>query len=174
MNGSTAAPARVRWAVCGALLALYLAVVLVILLWPTQPQQSLASALNRLVGFLHNSGIPAWFDLPALEFTANIAMFVPLGFLVALALPQRAFWWGLLLLPAFSGVLEFSQGFLIPQRLGTLSDVRANTIGGYLGMALAAGLRAVVHLRDRLVVAHALAGGGEADPRPMAASDCRA
>lgn len=171
MNGSTAAPARVRWAVCGGLLAPFLAVVLVVLLWPAQPQQNLASALNRLVGFLHSSGVPAWFDLPALEFTANIAMFVPLGFLVALALPRRAFWLGLLLLPAFSGILEFSQGWFIPQRLGTLSDVLANTIGGYLGMALAAGLRAVVHLRDRLVVAPALAGTAGADPRPMAASD---
>lgn len=151
-------PDRIRLAVCGALLAVYVAVVLVITMWPTQPDQSFASAVERLLGFLHRNGVPAWFGFTQLEFSANIAMFVPLGFLVALTLPHRAAWLAILLVPAFSGLIEFTQGQYLPQRFATVSDLVANTLGGWLGWALAAGLRAVIHERDRLVVAQALAG----------------
>ena len=93
------------------------------------------------MSFLHGIGIPDWFDLPALEFTGNIVMFVPLGLLVALAVPRRSFALVLVAIPAFSGLLELSQALLIPQRLGSLRDVLANTVGGYLGALLGRAIR---------------------------------
>ena len=152
----TASPSRIRLAVCGALLVLYTAVVLVITMWPTQPDQSFGAAVERILAFLHRNGLPDWFSITHLEFTANIAMFVPLGFLLALTLPHRVSWLAVLLVPAFSAAIELTQGQYLPQRFATVSDVIANTIGGYLGAVLAAGVRAVVHERDRLVVARAL------------------
>lgn len=149
-------PGRIRLAVCGVLLALYAGVILLITMWPTQPGQDFASAVDRLIGFLHRNGVPAWVGFGELEFGANVAMFVPLGFLLALTLPQKASWLPILLVPAFSGMIEFTQGQYLPQRFATISDVLANTMGGYLGAVLALGLRAVVHERDRLVIARAL------------------
>ncbi len=148
-------PGRIRLAVCGVLLLLYAAIVLTITMWPSQPDQSFATAVDRLLGFLHRNGVPAWFDLTRLEFTANVAMFVPLGLLLALTLPQRAVWLTALLVPAFSGTIEWFQGQYLPQRFATVSDILANTIGGYFGVVLAIGLRAVVHKRDQLVLARA-------------------
>ena len=141
MEGASQAPGRARWTLCGVLLAVYFGLVLVILLWPNQPQRSLASFLNRTVGFLHSIGVPKSFDLPALEFTGNIVMFVPLGLLIALAVPRRGFALVLVAIPAFSGLLELSQAMLIPERLGSLRDVLANTVGGYLGALLARAIR---------------------------------
>jgi len=142
--------------VCGALLALYIGVVLTITMWPTQPDQGYASLVERFIGFLHRSGVPAWFGFGEVEFAANIAMFVPLGFLLALTLSERVTWLSILLLPAFSGVIELTQGQFLTERFATVSDVMANTFGGYIGAVLAIALRAVVHERDRLVVAKAL------------------
>ena len=151
-------PGRIRLAVCGVLLLLYSAVVLTITMWPSQPDQSFAAAVDRLLVFLHRNGVPTWFDITRLEFTANVAMFVPLGLLLALTLPQRAVWLTALLVPAFSGSIEWIQGQYLPQRFGTVTDIIANTIGGYLGVILAIGLRALVHKRDKLVAARLLAG----------------
>lgn len=151
-------PGGIRLAVCGALLALYACVVLTITMWPTQPDQVWASLVERFIGFLHRNGVPGWFGFGELEFSANIAMFVPLGFLLALTLPQRASWLSILLLPAFSGMIEFTQGRFLTARFATLSDVVANTLGGFVGVVLALGLRAVVHERDRRVIARAMDG----------------
>jgi glycopeptide antibiotics resistance protein len=151
-------PGRIRLAVCGALLAIYTGVVLTITMWPTQPDQDYASLVERFIGFMHRNRVPEWFGFGELEFTANIAMFVPLGFLLALTLPARASWLSILLLPAFSGMIELTQGQFLTERFATLSDVVANTSGGYVGALLALGLRAVVHERDRRVIARALAG----------------
>lgn len=156
MRPRTASPGRIRLAVCGVLLVLYSAVVLIITMWPSQPDQSFGAAVERILAFLHRNGLPAWFGFTELEFTANIAMFVPLGFLLALTLPSRGAWLSLLLVPAFSMAIEFTQGQYLPERFATVSDVVANTLGGYLGAMLAAGVRAVVHERDRLVVAREL------------------
>jgi len=139
-------------------LALYLGVVLTITMWPTQPDQAYALFVDRLLGLLHRNGAPAWFGFSELEFTANIAMFVPLGFLLALTLPERESWLSFPLLPAFSVMIEVTQGLFLPERFATVSDVLANTLGGCIGAVLALGLRAVVHERDRLVIARVLAG----------------
>ncbi len=131
------------------LLALYTAFVLLITMWPSPEQLEFDSIASRVLNVLHNFGVPERFGYSELEFTANILLFVPLGFLLGLALPRKAWWLALFLLPAFSGGIEFVQGVALDERVSTLQDVTANTLGGYIGLLLAMILRAMIHARDR-------------------------
>jgi len=71
----------------------------------------------------------------ALEFVANIAMFVPLGALVRLAF-GRIPWWGVLALGfATTVTIELVQSTM-PSRFSTVSDVIANTLGTAVGLLL--------------------------------------
>ena len=153
-----ASPSGFRLAISGILLVFYLGVVLAATMWPTPLDASYESTITRLLDILHRHGVPEWFGYGRLEFSANVAMFVPLGFLLALTLAQRAWWAVLLLIPAFSGLIEYAQGQWLAARFASGWDVVANTLGGYVGAVLAYLVRAVVHARDRLVIAQALAG----------------
>ena len=75
---------RIGSAVSG--LAVYAVVVLAMTMSPTPLDQGYESAIAKFLGVLHRNGVPEWFGYSKLEFTANIAMFIPLGFLIALAL----------------------------------------------------------------------------------------
>ena len=69
----------------------------------------------------------------ALEFVANIALFVPFGVLGRLAF-ARPPWWAILLLGfATTVTIELVQSIL-PTRFSTVSDVIANTAGTALGV----------------------------------------
>ncbi|MFT4111055.1 VanZ family protein [Propionicimonas sp.] len=151
-------PTSMRLAVCGVLLALYVGVVLVATMWPTPLDAGYESAIAHVLDILHRHGVPEWFGYGKLEFTANIAMFVPLGFLLALTLPERGWWAVMLLVPGFSALIEYTQGEFLSARFASGWDVVANTVGGYVGAVLAYLLRALIHARDRMVVARALAG----------------
>ena len=131
------------------LLAVYTAFVLLVTMWPSPQDLEFDSIASRVLQALHNFGVPKWFGYDKLEFTANIGMFVPLGFLLGLALARKAWWVALFLLPAFSGGIEFMQGIALDERVSTLLDVAANTIGGYIGLLLAMIIRAMIHARDR-------------------------
>jgi glycopeptide antibiotics resistance protein len=131
------------------LLILYAAFVLLVTMWPQPQQLEFDGIAARVLRALHNLGVPESFGYNALEFTANIGMFVPLGFLLGLALARRAWWVAIFLLPGFSAAIEFIQGIALDERVSTVLDVLANTIGGYLGLLVAMILRAMIHARDR-------------------------
>lgn len=131
------------------LLAIYAAFVLLVTMWPNPKQLEFGGIASRVLRVLHNFGVPEWFGFNKLEFVANIGMFVPLGFLLGLALARKAWWVALFLLPAFSGAIEWTQGVALDERVSTLQDVAANTIGGYIGLLLAMIMRAMIHARDR-------------------------
>lgn len=150
------APSRLRLGIALAGLIAYIGVVLAATLSPTPLDAGYDVAIERFLGVLHRNGIPEWFGYSKLEFTANIAMFVPLGFLLALALPRKAVWAVILMIPAFSGAIELFQATFLAARFASLLDVVANTTGGYLGAILAIMLRAVVDARDRKLIARAL------------------
>ena len=96
----------------------------------------LFDAVDRL-----RAAVPAAYV--ALEFVANIALFVPFGVLVRLV-SARLPWWGVAVLGfATTVTIELVQSTL-PTRFSTLSDVIANTAGTLLGLAL-------VHLARRRV-----------------------
>lgn len=134
------------------LLAVYTGFVLIVTMWPQPEQLEFDSISSKVLKALHNLGVPEWFGYDKLEFTANIGMFVPLGFLLGLALARRAWWVALFLLPAFSGAIEYTQGVALDERVSTFYDVMANTIGGYLGLLLAMIIRAMIHARDRTMI----------------------
>lgn len=69
----------------------------------------------------------------ALEFVANIALFVPFGVLVRLAF-VRPPWWVIAALGFATSVsIELIQ-LTLPTRFSTVSDVVANTAGTFLGL----------------------------------------
>lgn len=134
------------------LLIVYSAFVLLVTMWPQPEQLEFDSIAGRVLRALHNLGVPEWFGYDKLEFTANIAMFVPLGFLLGLALARKAWWLAIFLLPAFSGVIELTQGIALDERVSTVLDVLSNTLGGYIGLLLAVILRGLIHARDRTMI----------------------
>lgn len=138
------------------LLIAYTVVVLMATMSPFPVDQGYQGAIARLLAAAHQHGLPGWFGYSALQFTANIAMFVPLGFLVALALPRRIWWLALLIVPAFSIAIELTQGRFLPHRFEDAGDVLSNTIGGYLGAGIALGLRMIMRMRDRTVIRRAI------------------
>ena len=153
-----AAPSRpstggLRAGIAVTLLLLCLGIVLWVTMSPTPINLGREDAIRKLLALLHDNGVPEWFGYSKLEFTANIAMFAPLGLLIGLALPRRGVWLGLLLAPAFSGVIELAQALLLSQRTASVQDVVANSIGGWIGLLIAVVIRALVHARDRKVIA---------------------
>jgi VanZ family protein len=137
-------------------LALCLALVLAATLSPTPLDQGYRGAVDKLLGVLHRHGVPEWFGYGKLEFSANIAMFIPIGFLVALILPARVWWISLIICPALSISIELTQGALLSARFASGADVAANSIGGVVGILVAILLRAAVYERDEKIIARAL------------------
>ena len=80
---------RVRLTIGLTILIAYSGLILAITLSPTQLDVNYQNAVLRLLEVLHRNGIPSWFGYGEVEFLANVGMFVPFGFLVALLLPQR-------------------------------------------------------------------------------------
>lgn len=112
----------------------YIAVVLVITMWPSPRDPGRIPLLRRLLDWAHGVGVPAWFDVPTLEVTANVAMFAPLGLLLASSRRLPRPWLAVVAALTFSGAIETVQ-ILLPGRYPTLQDVVANTAGAALGAA---------------------------------------
>jgi len=79
--------------------------------------------------------VPRWVDYGVVESAANVAMFVPLGFMVTRV--SRRWWWGLVVPGVLSGAAELGQHALRPERYATWADVAANTSGAALGVLAA-------------------------------------
>lgn len=127
-----------------------------ITLTPSPVDRGFSGTVVKLLEKLHGRLLPEWFGYIQLEFTANIVMFVPLGLFIGLLFTRRTQWLGIIVLPALSAGIEWFQGHFLAERFSTLSDVLANSIGGWIGLAIAALLRAAVYARDELVVDRAL------------------
>lgn len=161
MNGITTAikappKSRARTSIGGVLLALYVVVVLLATLWPTPLDQGYSAAIQKVLDVVHRNGVPEWFGYNKLEFTANVAMFTPLGFLAALLLPARVWWLALLICPALSIGIELTQATFLAARFATATDVMANSVGAVIGILVAVALRSLVYERDQKVIALAL------------------
>jgi VanZ family protein len=83
----------------------------------------------------------------ALEFVANIGLFVPFGILVRLAFARPPWWLVLLLGFATTLTIELVQSTL-PTRFSTLSDVIANTLGTAVGLLLVLAVRRAIDRRS--------------------------
>lgn len=85
-------------------------------------------------------GDDEWFaDLRAEPFF-NVVVFVPLGLLLPIAVPQLR-WLTPLLGAQLSGTVELVQDVLLDHRSPTVEDVRWNSLGAALGFALWLALR---------------------------------
>lgn len=147
---------RLRFGVALALLVAYSIVVVFAVFWPTPIDRDYQGSIVKLLDVLHRHGLPDWFGYNKLEFVANIGMFVPLGFLIALVLPARAWWASVLILPLASATIELLQGAILSERFASPWDVAANSTGALVGALLAVTVRALVHARDQKVIARAL------------------
>ena len=130
-------------------------------LWPTPLDQGFESSINKLFVVLYRNGVPLWFGYNKLEFSANVLMFIPLGFLVALLLPARIWWLALIICPAMSIAIELTQALALSARFATVVDVMSNSLGAVVGILIAVMLRAIVYERDQKVVARAVWAQGQ-------------
>lgn len=106
--------------------------------WPSPVDQPVHGQLAHVLRFLHDHGIPLWFNYRFIEASANMALFVPLGFACALALPEKRWWqvgaFGLLI----SGCMELGQLLFLHNRFSSPVDLVTNTSGAVIGALLAA------------------------------------
>lgn len=103
--------------------------------WPT-PVDRGASGLLEVI----TRAIP-WLTYAVIETTANVALFVPFGVLLALVLPLHR---GLVVPIALATtlVIESGQALLLSERTPSLRDIVANVLGAAIGLA-------IVHLIER-------------------------
>lgn len=143
----------VRHAVVWLLALAYGTFLAFVVLWPSPIDEPVASLLARAIQELHERGVPAFVDYDFIEFTANIALFVPVGLLLGLAIPVRWCVLAIALGPTLSAGIEAVQSQLLDARYATVSDVVANSMGSTTGVLLALVLRAIVAMRDDRVIA---------------------
>lgn len=94
------------------------------------------------------------------EFSANIAMFAPVGVFVVILAGARRWWLALLAGFAASCTIELGQLLFLPDRYATLADVVANTAGAAAGTALGLLLLALAPLMPG-------PAGRASSPRPV-------
>jgi len=111
-------------------LGLYLTAVVVVLLAPVSYAQIVGWITERVHALI--GGAP--FGAGWIEFSANIAIFVPLGFLLTALF--RRHWLGVVIALTMSAAAEGIQG-LIPSREASVRDIVANTLGAALGAFVA-------------------------------------
>ncbi|SBN62278.1 VanZ like family protein [Curtobacterium sp. 9128] len=87
----------------------------------------------RALDAAHRVGVPDWFGYGALEFTANVLFFVPLGLLVVLLVGARRWWVGAAAGLVVSACIETGQAVFLPARFASLDDVLSNTSGAVIG-----------------------------------------
>jgi hypothetical protein len=117
------------WA--AAALAVYAAAAIVVLLAPVSPGR----VVELATAFVQQDLGWQFVRQGWIEFGANVALFVPIGFFTT-ALLRRA-WLGFVLGLVISVGAELVQ-VLLPSRTASLRDVFANALGACIGAAVAA------------------------------------
>ncbi|WP_298744281.1 VanZ family protein [uncultured Microbacterium sp.] len=129
-QATTSEPARAWRRDPRAWLIVYVAVLAAIILWPVPVDsgaQGLLRTISRFLPFLTYGRI---------EFTANIALFVPLGFLLT-CLIARERWLILPIAVVTTVAAEWMQAVFLPARTPSALDVAANLAGACIGMLVA-------------------------------------
>lgn len=119
-----------------ALLIAFGVIVTVITLWPGPPDPDGQRALKDFLLRAYAHGMPTWITFGAIEFTANIVMFVPIGLFGALVLGRHR-WSVVPLSIAASIAIELFQAARLTERDGTPRDVIANGFGALIGYLFA-------------------------------------
>lgn len=130
--------------VARAVFAVYLVAVGLIVFLPGGDAEHVTGVLAFLARALEAAeglGVPFEVGYTIVEFTANIALFVPFGVLLGVLAPRWPSWLVIASGFAMSATIECVQTML-PTRYPTVSDVIANTLGAAIGIT-------VVHLWSR-------------------------
>jgi hypothetical protein len=132
-----------RWATVAAAL---LAAILVATLTPTPGTPVTANFWCFACG-----------ELGALDVAANVIMFVPFGIALALATERR--WLSVFVCVATTLAVELLQVRVVAGRDAAVSDLLANSLGGWIGVELALRWRPVIHPSQPAATRLAMAGG---------------
>jgi VanZ family protein len=116
----------------------YGVICLLIGFWPTPVDRPIDGLLARVLGFLHAHGVPQFIGYSLVEFWANVALFVPVGAVLAALAPRRLWWAPLVLGVELSAVIELIQFDLLPARVASVGDVAANSLGTAIGVGITA------------------------------------
>jgi glycopeptide antibiotics resistance protein len=123
---------RSRWLLLAA--GAYALALALIGLWKTPVDRNVAVVdLAPVAWTIQRLGLEPWQGYDLVEFTANIALFVPLGVLMLLWWRQRGWLQAAGVAFATSLTIEVLQQVLRPERFASPSDVVANTAGGAIG-----------------------------------------
>ncbi|QEO13661.1 VanZ family protein [Agromyces intestinalis] len=130
-------PRRFRFTPVGwrVLLLPYLVALALIVFLPAREAGRVTGIVGWAADVLASVGVPREPAATALEFGANIVLFVPFGALLALAWPRLGAWSTIGIGAALSVVIELVQ-LGIPSRVSAVSDVVANTTGTAIGVLL--------------------------------------
>lgn len=132
-----------QWA--GWLLVAYLVPVAALVLSTRLGDQGIPQVADSLLHWLGDGGWLGLLRFGHLEAAANIALFIPLGFLLTGLMGRRGSWthgWspGLpdivvwILASTLSAAIEITQLYLLTERSGTLRDLLCNSAGALAGV----------------------------------------
>ncbi len=114
----------------------YLGIVGWLTLGPQPLDDEANGLLFRVLAYLDRFPSTAWVNYNLVEFTANIAMFVPVG-LFFLLLLGRSYWFVAVLAGVgLTVAIETAQLFL-PERVSDPRDLASNSIGALIGVITA-------------------------------------
>lgn len=118
----------------------YLVALAAIAFWPTPVDQGVDVLNSWPVRLLESAfGIPRPTGYDVVQTSANVVLFVPLGWL-AVALTRLRWWQVAAAGFVLSSGIELGQAWVRPERFATVSDVVANTSGAAVGALLASAL----------------------------------
>ena len=118
------------------ILGAYVALLAVVGFFPSPVDRPIDAPLSRIIQWCGQHGL-GFISYAHVEFGANIALFVPLGMLIALLFGPRRWWRAPVICFVATVIIELGQRVLLPQRVASIADVIANTIGGILGTLVA-------------------------------------
>lgn len=121
-----------------SVLAAMLVPLALIAFWPTPVDRPVQGLLADTLNFLYQHGVPSWFKYQFVEATANLALFIPFGFVSALSFPQKRWWQITALGLLLSGFIELGQFLFLHDRFASPMDIVTNTSGAVIGAVLAA------------------------------------
>jgi glycopeptide antibiotics resistance protein len=131
-----------RWC-AAALLVLYTFVIARLTLFPAASESGTFDVLNRIMTRISGGRL----DWSQTEVLANIALFVPAGFLLAVVLGRA--WMSIVVCIAASAAIELAQQRYLPSRVPSLADVEHNGLGGLIGALLAWPVASAIRMSTR-------------------------
>jgi VanZ like family len=117
----------------------YLGVLALAVFWPSADYAT--GSVDVVWRLLHRVGAPGWVTFGAVEFTANIVLFMPLSALGSVLLERWDWWFWTGLGAVTSAAIELTQLVFLDARSATVLDVVANTLGALAGAVLASCVR---------------------------------